>query len=95
MTTTFVHDPAAVLDYAIDWSQWLQNGETITSATWADSVPAGLEQATGKPPSIDGATTVVWLTGGTAGTLYTVTAHVVTSMGREDDRTFAVRVQER
>lgn len=86
------HDPQARLDYAIDWSAWLQSGETINASTW--SVPDGITQATPEPSETDGVATI-WLTGGTVGQNYMVTNHITTSMGREDDRSLFLRVTER
>lgn len=37
----------------------------------------------------------VWLSGGTAGQIYTVTNRITTAAGRTEDRSFAIRVEER
>lgn len=89
-TTTFVKDPDAVLDYAVDWSEWLREGETITTS----SVTATADITVDSDTSTDTLVTV-WLSGGSSGQRYEVTNHVVTSHGREDDRTFKVYVQHR
>ena len=89
MPRSFVHDPDAVLDYKFDWSAWLGT-DTITSHT--------VTAATGLTVDSTEATTTavtVWLGGGTEGVTYTVTCHIVTAAGREDDRTVTVTVQER
>lgn len=86
------HDPQAKLDYAVDWSAWLQSGETISDSTW--TVPPGLTEAT-PGPSESGGVATIWLTGGTVGQNYMVTNHIKTSMGREDDRSLFLRVTER
>jgi hypothetical protein len=85
-------DPQAKLDYAVDWSAWLQAGETITTSTW--TVPAGLSQIT-PAPSIAAGVTTIWLGGGTLGARYDVVNHIVTSQGREDDRTLHIFVVDR
>jgi hypothetical protein len=46
-------------------------------------------------PSIAGGKTTVWLTGGTAGQSYVVANHIMTSQGRQDQRTFTVYVEAR
>ena len=92
--TTFLHDPDALLDYVIDWTPWLATGETIVSATW--ELDPELVQPDGKPASTDGKKCTIWLTGGrytSRGAL--VTVHVVTSQGREDDRTMRLNVTDR
>lgn len=91
-SSRIAHDPNAKLDYAIDWSAWLQSGETINASTW--TVPEGITEATPASSETDGVATI-WLTGGTVGQNYAVTNHITTSMGREDDRSLHLRVIER
>ena len=86
----FSKDPEAVLDYAVDWSEWLQSGETISSYTV--TVPTGLTKDSDS--SASGVITV-WLSGGTAGTVYSVEVKITTSLGRTDERTFKIRCIER
>lgn len=88
--TTFRKDPDATLDYAFDWTDWLDDGETISNYTV--TAPTGL---TKDSDSRDGPVVTVWLSGGTAGVSYTVTNHVVTSEGREDDRSFTLKCRQR
>lgn len=91
----WTHDPQARLDYSVDWSRWLEEiSDTIQESTW--TIPTGLVQASPAPSvNIAGKITTVWITGGTAGALYIVTNHVTTVGGREDDRSFALRVADR
>ena len=86
-------DPQAVLDYSVDWTPWLAEGETIDASTW--TVPAGVTQEASPAPSVAGGKTTVWLSGGTAGKAYTVTNHITTSQGRQDDRSFRLEVRDR
>lgn len=93
-----IKDPDAKLDYGIDWSDWLADGETISSSAW--TVPSGLAEATGLPEGvpvkgISGSRAFIWLQGGTAGTTYTVTNRITTSAGRIDDRSLFVAVKQR
>lgn len=89
MATSFIHDPDAVLDYEIDWSAWLGT-DTISSSTW--TVPSGLTEDSSTNTTT---TATIWLSGGTAGTRYEVTNHIVTAGGREEDRTIQIVVRER
>lgn len=88
----FLHDPQAVLDYTWDWAAWLAAGETISAATIApvDGITVG-------PPAILGSGTSVtaWISGGSAGQRYCVTCHIVTTAGRQDDRTIVLACRER
>ncbi|MGB2807999.1 MAG: hypothetical protein WBC22_09670 [Sedimentisphaerales bacterium] len=91
----FKKDPDAVLDYAFDWSgsspgPWLETGETIESHVV--TVDAGL---TNDSDSESSGIVTVWLSGGTAGTSYNVACKIVTNMGRTDERSITILVEER
>lgn len=92
MASSFIHDPQAVLDYRIDWSSWLQDGETISTSTW--TVAAGITEAS-PAASHDSTSATIWLSGGTVGSNYALTNHITTSASRQDDRTITVQVRER
>jgi hypothetical protein len=87
---TYDKDPDAVLDYGFDWSDWLESAETIATSTW--TVPAGI---TKDSDTKDNTTTTIWLSGGTEGASYKITNHIVTSEGREDDRSHVIHMIER
>lgn len=87
---SYLKDADAVLDWQVDWSAWLVEDETITASSW--TVPDGIEEDS---TSNDTTTATIWLSGGTAGTTYTVTNHITTSDGRQDDRSLKIRVTER
>ena len=100
-------DPDAVLDYKFDWapatnetpggsSDWLASGETIETYTLtvAPVEVGGLVVDSDALTDSDTSVTC-WLSGGTAGTTYAITCHIVTNAGREDDRTVYVPVAER
>jgi hypothetical protein len=83
-------DPAAILDYAVDWSGALPAGDTIASA--AATADAGI---TVQSHSYSGQTHTIWLSGGTAGSSYLVTSEVTTAAGRKDQRTLRITVEDR
>jgi len=87
---SFEKDPQAVLDYKVDWSDWLTDGETITTSTW--TVPSGITEDS---DTHDDDSATIWLSGGTAGKRYTVINHIVTTAGREDDRSIVISVKNR
>lgn len=82
----FNKDPDAVLDYTIDWSDWL-GSDTITASTW--TVPAGI---TNDSDSNTTTKAIIWLSGGTAETTYECINHITTTGGREDDRTLIIHI---
>jgi hypothetical protein len=85
----FVKDPSAVLDYAWDWATWL-GVDTIAESTVTAGSGLTLDSSSNTTTKV-----TAWLSGGTAGVEYDVTCRVVTAGGRTDERTIAVRVEER
>lgn len=78
--TTFIRDPDSVLDFQIDWSSWLADGEIITSSVWTP-VDVTVDSA-----SFDATSSTVWVSGGALPNA-SVTNRITTSAGRTDDRT--------
>ena len=89
MSAVFTKDPNAVLDYQVDWSTWLA-ADTIATSTW--TAPTGIVVASSSNTTT---AATVWLTGGTAGTTYSLVNRIVTAGLRTDDRTILVRVEEK
>jgi hypothetical protein len=87
---TYVHDPTSELDYGFNWAPWLAVGETIITSTW--TIDAGLTKIS---DSKSNTATVVWIKGGTVGMDYTITNHIVTSVGRKDPRSHTLMVRAR
>ena len=81
-------DPQAVLDYAVDWSEWL-GGDPIASVIW--SVPAGITKTL--QTQTDTRATA-WLSGGTAGQSYAIGCRITTQAGRTAERSFRVICRE-
>lgn len=93
MATFFaLKDPAATLDYAMDWTNWLAPSDSISTSTWTcTSTGITISSATAHGT----ATTTVWLAGGTAGEVYDVTNHILTSASRIEERTIQFTMLER
>lgn len=83
-------DPDAVLDWIFDWTPWLGEFETITSALFIvdPGIVVNSFNHTQK-------TTTVWLAGGNEGQVYRITSRITTSDGRTDDRSFTLRCTQR
>lgn len=88
MADYFIKDPAAMLDYAVDWSRWLAEGETIATSTW--TVPAGI---TSEEEANNSTAAQIWLAGGSVGKRYRVTNKIITSAERQNERTITIEVQ--
>lgn len=89
---TFLHDPDSYLDYTVDWSDWLADGETIVTSTWSGSSELTLGT------QIDTTTaSSIWLemTGATVGMRYWLTNTITTNKLRRDQRTIILVCQER
>lgn len=93
MTMMGVKDPSDKLDYAVDWDQWLESGESITDVDW--TVETGLTKASDPTESNTAKTATVWLEGGSNGEDYTVACKITTSAGRIVERSFVVQVRNR
>ena len=89
----YVKDPDSRLDYSIDWSAWLPSGDTITASSFTVT-PVAAGGVVIDDSSFNTHTTTVWLTGGKAGTSYTVTNHIVTAQGRADDRSITIAAKD-
>jgi hypothetical protein len=85
----FKKDPNAVLDYTIDWSEWLADADTITAATSTPDTGINVDST-----MFTINTTTTWVSGGTNGTTYNIVIHVTTNGGREDDRTIQIEVKD-
>lgn len=83
-------DPEAVLDYAFDWTDWLEVGETIDSYVTTPSSDLTVDSETESSGIV-----TVFISGGTNRANGTATCHIVTSAGREDDRTILIPVRQR
>lgn len=87
---TYIKDPIAKLDYIFDWSDWLAESETILTAVI--TAPTGITASAG---SINSGQVLTWLTGGTAGTRYTIACKITTNAERTDERSIIVDCQNR
>ena len=98
------HDPDAILDYAVDWADWLAeaSGDTLSSCTW--TVTGGTatlaNAATGGTPATSHAGTLT----GTQARIYvrsaspgpvTLRCRVTSTAGRVDDRSVVLLVTDR
>ncbi len=75
---SFFKDPSDVLDYVVDYVDWLAaDSDTISTSTWAAETGITIDSETET-----GTAATVWLSSGTAGTRYLVTNTIVTVGGR-------------
>lgn len=89
-------DPQSIEPFGFDWTAYLAEidaAELVSISTWAVIDPAitlsGSSIATG------GKKTLVRASGGVVGKIYTLTNHITTSSGVEDERSLQLLVQQR
>lgn len=90
----FVKDPAAVIDYAVDWSAGYLVGQDVAQSLWAVA-PAEAGGVIVEAATQTAGKTVATLSGGIVGHVYRITNTVRFSDSRSDERTLVVRVEER
>jgi len=76
------------LPYKIDWTEPMENQTTIELSEWV--VPTGL---TSHGEAINDKTTVIWLSGGTAGTTYIISNTITTNGLWKDRQDVRIRVR--
>jgi len=86
-------DPDAAVDYAIDWAPHLE-GRTIVASGWSVA-PVEAGGAAIGVSHFESARTAVRCTGGIVGHGYRLANHVTLSDGSSDDRSIALRVEQR
>jgi hypothetical protein len=89
-------DPYAVLDYSLDWTNWMPSGDTISAIT----VTAETISGDAAPLTIDSSTNTDFIataniSGGTTGNTYNVEYKIDTTNGLKDSRNFRIKVVER
>jgi hypothetical protein len=83
-------DPYAVLDYSLDWTNWMPSGDTISAITITADAGITIDSTT----NTDYIATA-YISGGTAGTTYNVEYNITTTNGLKDSRNFRIKVVER
>lgn len=87
-----VKDPADVRIYTVNWSLWLaQEGTTIASSSW-NTLPTGSALVSSSAVYTT-TTAAIKISGGTAGTTYTVNNTIVTASGETVRVVFTLKVQ--
>lgn len=74
-------DPDDILDYALDWTEWL-DGDTLNNATWTILSGSVVKQS----DTIAGNRAVIWLSGGTSGQNCRLLCRITTIGGRTKDQ---------
>lgn len=86
-----LQDPDEALTWSIDWTDWLVQGDSISSSSW-EITPAG--------PTINdlgesGGITSARVSGPTRGQVYRLTNAIVTALGDTAERSVVLRCEHR
>ncbi len=87
----FLKDPAARLDYAVDWSATYLDAATIVASDW-DVEPPGI---TVSDATATATRTGATFDGGVPGAVYRIVNRIALSDGRRDDRALVLRIEAR
>ena len=88
--TAIDKDPAATLDYSMDWSAWLLEIEDSISTFTVTSVGCTIQGS-----NKNGNMLTAWIAGGAIGQDASVTFKIVTTGGRSDERTLFFNIKQR
>ena len=89
-------DPYSVLDYSLDWTNWMPSGDTITTiAITAETITGDSAPLTIDSNSNTNYIATATISGGTAGNIYNVEYKIDTTNGLKDSRNFRIKVVER
>jgi len=89
MATIIRKDPDAKLDYVLSWSGVFASTDTLASVVW--TVPAGLTKESQSESALN--STIV-LSGGVAGTSYTLIATATSTAGYIEDQEITVYIEQ-
>ena len=93
--TLLLKDPAAVLDYAVDWgADYLGGEDALTQSDWSvdPDEPGGIAIVNS---DFEDRVSSVKASGGISGRLYRLSNTVMTQSGRTDERSIVLRVEKR
>jgi len=91
---TILKDPNAVLDYTLDWGEWLAPIEDTIN-----TVDVAVDGVTLDDTTNDDTTVTIWISGGTVGERGSARVRITTvgtgAQPRTDDRTVYFKIKER
>jgi len=90
---TFVKDPDARLDFAVDWTPFLGT-DTLNTVEWLDPTPETDPPLEVEDGGLDDNAHVAWVTGGKLNRAYRLTSRATTGDGRIQDETIIIVVTE-
>jgi hypothetical protein len=86
---TIDKDPDKKADWVFRWNDVTASGDSI--ASYVITVETGITLVSDSKTTAD---VTVWLSGGTPGQTYTVSCKIVTTAGREDEKSVRFRIKQ-
>lgn len=87
-------DPDSFLDYGLDWSDWMPEGDYIISNTWfSDDTQSNLILSD-FDYVVESHFTKCWIRGGELNNVYIITNRIETFGGRTNDQSMSLLITE-
>ena len=90
----YLKDPQSRVDYAIDWGGAYLDGQVLAASQWSVT-PAEAGGLSVEAEGFDLTRAAATLAGGVVGHVYSVTNRVAMTDGQVDERSIALRVEQR
>ena len=87
---TFIKQPADVMDYDVEYQEWLSPGDTLESA----QVTPSPDSITVQVVNLVDSRANIWLADGEVGTTYKFTINATTAYGRVRQDEFRVKIKD-
>lgn len=93
--------PSSNIQYGLDFTDYLNSGDTVASATvtieaiTGDAAPLAFPTNAGTDVSISGTKAILRVSAGTAGNIYPIEVKIVTADGDTDSRHFRLIVKNK
>lgn len=94
MLGIFIKRPVDQIDYDVDFSRWLSEGDTLQSATAAVDPSDSMVSAIILPSGIGSEVVKVWVSGGASGKTAAIVVTAKTAQNRIKQTEFQIRVRE-
>lgn len=97
MLGTFTKQPAEIIDYDVDYTDWLDGtADSVLSATVTivSSLPADATPLTDLSTYINTQRVKMWMSGGTNGATYKITVKATTTNGRIKEDEFKIKCKD-
>lgn len=85
----FHKKPGARLDYYVDWSDWLPEGDQLYESSW--TATSGIELSEESFDAASGVSTV-WISGGKTGETHEAINSIVTTDNRQNEERIVIKI---